>query len=94
MHALDMNWTFGFRVIKIEIGFQVSFVCVRVCEDVCMRVCVSVFEIVCLFVCLDTCCSRFLTIIAGVHLHFSHESELHVCWTKGRREGGTLCLHY
>ena len=26
--------------------------------------------------CLDTCCSHFLTIIAGVDLHFRHESEL------------------
>ena len=28
------------------------------------------------YVCLDTCCSHFLTIIAGVDLHFRHESEL------------------
>ena len=27
---------------------------------------------------LDTCCSHFLTIIAGVDLHFRHESELPV----------------
>ena len=29
--------------------------------------------------CLDTCCSHFLTIIAGVDLHFTHESKLIVC---------------
>ena len=28
------------------------------------------------YVSLDTCCSHFLTIIAGVDLHFRHESEL------------------
>ena len=33
--------------------------------------------------CLDTCCSHFLTIIAGVDLHFRHESELPVCQTRG-----------
>ena len=30
------------------------------------------------YTCLDTCCSHFLTIIAGVDLHFRHESELPV----------------
>ena len=35
------------------------------------------------YVCLNTCCSHFLTIIAGVDLHFSHESELPVCQTRG-----------
>ena len=28
---------------------------------------------------LDTCCSHFLTIIAGVDLHFRHESECTAC---------------
>ena len=32
---------------------------------------------------LDTCCSHFLTIIAGVDLNFRHESELPVCRTQG-----------
>ena len=27
------------------------------------------------YVCLNTCCSHFLTIIAGVDLHFRHESD-------------------
>ena len=35
-----------------------------------------------IYECLDTCCSHFLTIIAGVDLHFRHESELHVCRTR------------
>ena len=28
------------------------------------------------YACLDICCSHFLTIVAGVDLHFRHESEL------------------
>ena len=43
--------------------------------------------IIFLFVCLDTCCSYFLTIIAGVDLHFRHESELPVCRTRGLNPG-------
>ena len=39
------------------------------------------------YACLDTCCSHFLTIIAGVDLHFRHESELPVCWTRGLNQG-------
>ena len=31
------------------------------------------------YACLDTCCNQFLTIIAGVHIHFKHESKLPVC---------------
>ena len=31
------------------------------------------------YACLDTCCSHFLTIIAGVDVHFRHESELCIC---------------
>ena len=31
---------------------------------------------------LDTCCCHFLTIIAGVDLHFRHESELLVFQTR------------
>ena len=31
------------------------------------------------YVCLATCCSHFLTIIAGVNPHFMHELELPVC---------------
>ena len=48
------------------------------------------------YVCLDTFCSHFLTIIAGVDLHFRHESELPVCWTRGLnlgiRHSGMVCL--
>ena len=36
---------------------------------------------------LDTRCSHFLTIIAGVDLHFRHESELPVCRTRGLNPG-------
>ena len=39
------------------------------------------------YVCLDTCCSHFLTIIAGVDLHFRHESKLPVCQTQGFNPG-------
>ena len=39
------------------------------------------------YVCLDTCCSHFLTIIAGVDLHFRHESKLPVCRTRGLNQG-------
>ena len=40
------------------------------------------------YVCLDTCCSLFLTIIAGVgDLHFRHESGLPVCRTRGLNLG-------
>ena len=35
------------------------------------------------YACLDTCCSHFLTIIAGVDLPFMRESELPVCGTRG-----------
>ena len=35
------------------------------------------------YACLDTCCSHFLTIIAGVDLPFMRESELPVCRTRG-----------
>ena len=38
------------------------------------------------YVCLDTCCSHFL-IIAGVDLHFRHESELPVCRHRGLNPG-------
>ena len=31
---------------------------------------------------LDAYCSHFLTIKAGVNLHFKYESELLVCWTR------------
>ena len=37
----------------------------------------TAFGLVCAL--LDTCCSDFLTIIAGVELHFRHESEQPVC---------------
>ena len=40
--------------------------------------------------CLDTCCSHFLTIIAGVDLHFRHESELPVCRTQVAAVQGEL----
>ena len=47
---------------------------------------------------LDTCCSHFLTIITGVNLHFRHESELPVCWTRGLNPGravqGEAANHY
>ena len=39
------------------------------------------------YVCLDTCCSHFLTIIAGVDVHFRHESELPACRTLGLNPG-------
>ena len=39
------------------------------------------------YACLDTCCSYFLTVIAGVDLHFRHESELPVCQTWGLNPG-------
>ena len=39
------------------------------------------------YTCLDTCCSHFLTITAGVDLHFRHESELPVCRTRGLKPG-------
>ena len=41
---------------------------------------------------LDTCCSHILTIIAGVDLHFRHESELPVCRTRGLQ--GEAANHY
>ena len=39
------------------------------------------------YACLDTCCSHYLTIIAGGDLHFRHESELPVCQTRGLNPG-------
>ena len=39
------------------------------------------------YACLYTCCSHFLTIIAGVDLHFRHESKLPVCRTLGLNPG-------
>ena len=39
------------------------------------------------YACLDTCCTHFLTIIAGVDLHFRRESELPVCRTQGLNPG-------
>ena len=39
------------------------------------------------YACLDTCCSHFLTIIAGVDLHFRHESKLPACRTWGLNRG-------
>ena len=39
------------------------------------------------YACLDTCCSHFLTTIADVDLHLSHESELPVCRTRGLNPG-------
>ena len=39
------------------------------------------------YACLDTCCSQFLTIIAGVDLHFRHESKLPVCRTRALNPG-------
>ena len=44
--------------------------------------------------CLDTCCSHFLTIIAGVDLHFRHESELPVCRTRVAVVQGEAANHY
>ena len=46
------------------------------------------------YACLDTCCSHFLTIIAGVDLHFRHESELPVCRTRGLNPGRRAANHY
>ena len=45
------------------------------------------------YACLDTCCSDFLTIIAGVDLNFRHESELPVCRTRGLNPG-VAANHY
>ena len=43
--------------------------------------------IIVVYACLDTCCSHFLTIIAGVDLHFRHESKRPVCRTWGFNPG-------
>ena len=45
---------------------------------------------------LDTCCSHFLTIIAGVDLHFRYryESELPVCRTRVVTVQGKAANHY
>ena len=47
-------------------------------------------------VCLDTCCSHFLTIMAGVDLHFRHESELPGPgdWTRVTMVLGKAANHY
>ena len=50
------------------------------------RFCFSVPKLM-FYMCLDTCCSHFLTIIAGVDLHFKHESKLPVCRTWGLNPG-------
>ena len=46
--------------------------------------------------CSDTWCSHFLIIIAGVDLHFGHESEMPVCCTlelnQGRSVAGQGCM--
>ena len=46
-----------------------------------------VYQMRLVYACVDTCCSHFLTIIAGVDLHFRHESELPVCQTWGLNPG-------
>ena len=46
------------------------------------------------YACLDTCCRHFLTIIAGVDLHFRHESELPVCRTQVAAMQGEAANHY
>ena len=46
----------------------------------------QLFALVLVYASLDTCCSHFLTIIAGVDLHFRHESKLPVCQDQFRQE--------
>ena len=46
------------------------------------------------YACLDTCYSHFLTIIAGVDLHFRHESKLPVCRTRVAAVLGEAANHY
>ena len=60
-----------------------------ICSSLVLKASLSTLVIL-VYVCLDPCFSHFLTIIAGVDLHFRHESELPVCRTRGlnpRRRG-------
>ena len=52
------------------------------------------FPLLLVYACLYTCCSHFLTIIAGVDLHFRHESELPVCRTRVAAVQGEAANHY
>ena len=45
-------------------------------------------KLILVYACLDTCCNHSLTIVAGVDLHFKHESELPVCRSWGLNLGG------
>ena len=58
------------------------------------QLCCNVILVV-VYACLDTCCSQFLTIIAGVDLHFRHESER--SWQDkglGAKEMGVKVIKY
>ena len=58
------------------------------------RLCLLLAACIRVYACLDTCCSHFLTIVAGVDLHFRHESELPVCRTRVAVVQGEAANHY
>ena len=54
----------------------------------------KLIKLILAYACFDTCCSHFLTIIAGVDLHFRHESELPVCRSRVTAVQGEVANHY
>ena len=81
-------------------GSPVLVAMLYVCSIVWLPFCSVTFDLershlLIVYACLHTCCSHFLTIIAGVDLHYRHESELPVCrnWglNKGRRGARRGC---
>ena len=71
----------GVVILNTSPYIRITYVWCSPCEPI---------YIICVYACSDTWCSHFLIFIAGVDLHFGHESEMPICGTLELNQGRSV----